>query len=114
MQLKCYVYVDGQRYEVNRGENLRQILLHHKHSPHNSNSYISCQGIGSCGTCAVEVFDGDAGEVTFMERWRLCFPPHKIGPNPMRLACQVTVTQDIHIRKHTGFWGTFSDEKMDR
>ena len=109
--MKCYVYFDKRKFEANSGENLRQVLLRHQDSPHNANSYISCQGIGSCGTCAVEVIDGDAGEITFMESWRLRFPPHKKGPGPMRLACQVTITQDLRIRKHAGFWGAFREKK---
>lgn len=108
---KCYVYVGGQKIEARKGDNLRRVLIRNHSSPHNANAYISCRGIGSCGTCAVEIVDGDAGEVTFMEKWRLRFPPHKIGPNPMRLACQVTITQDLHIRKHAGFWGAYVDGK---
>lgn len=103
--MKCFVYFDGQQIEANIGENLRSALLRHNCSPHNAKSFISCQGLGSCGTCAIEVVDGDAGVVTHMERWRLRFPPHKDGPNPMRLACQVTVAEDLKIRKHMGFWG---------
>ena len=108
------MYFDKQKLEANSGENLRRVLLRHQRSPHNASSYISCQGIGSCGTCAVEIINGDAGEVTLMERWRLRFPPHKKGPDPMRLACQVTITQDLHIRKHSGFWGARSEEKKYR
>ena len=112
--MKCYVYLGGRQIEAQKGENLRSILLRQQHSPHNAHSYISCQGLGSCGTCAVEVVNGDAGDVTYMEQWRLRFPPHSKGPNPMRLACQVTVMQDLHIRKHTGFWGVYCDEKKYR
>ena len=104
------MHVNGQKIEVHEGDNLRRALIRSCHSPHNYKSFISCQGLGSCGTCAVEIIRGDAGEATFMEKWRLRFPPHKIGPNPMRLACQVTVKQDLYIRKHSGFWGAFDDE----
>ena len=103
------MYVGGQKIEAIKGDNLRRVLIRNQKSPHNANAYISCQGLGSCGTCAVEVVDGDAGEVTFMEKWRLRFPPHKDGPSPMRLACQITITQDVHIRKHRGFWGAYVD-----
>ena len=108
--LKCYVYINDHVIETRKGENLRRVLMQNQRAPHNANPYISCQGLGSCGTCAVEVLKGDAGKVTFMERWRLRFPPHKQGPQPMRLACQITITEDLHLRKHTGFWGAFIDE----
>ena len=107
--MKCYVYVGEHRLEAKTGENLRKVLLRNHHSPHNAHFAISCHGLGSCGTCAIEVVEGEVGEATFMERWRLRFPPHKVGPNPMRLACQITVTKDLHIRKHFGFWGVYRD-----
>lgn len=87
------------------GARLRDVLHQHGVSPHNQSRFVSCQGFGSCGTCAVEIRSGDAGPVTAMERWRLAFPPHRGGPTPMRLACQVRVTDDLEVVKHPGFWG---------
>ena len=88
-----------------KGENLRKVLLRNNLTPHNRSFFFSCQGIGSCGTCAVEVIRGHAGPVTGMEKWRLRFPPHKSGPHPMRLACQVSVSTDLEIKKWPGLWG---------
>lgn len=87
------------------GTTLRSALLAGAASPHNQSHLVSCQGLGSCGTCAVEVLAGEVGAPTAMERWRLAFPPHRDGPTPMRLACQVRVTADLEVRKHPGFWG---------
>ena len=95
----------GQELWGRLGENLRQALLRQQVSPHNQSAYLSCQGIGSCGTCAVEIIRGDAGPVTFMERWRLNFPPHTAGVKPMRLACQIKLKEPLEIRKSSGFWG---------
>jgi ferredoxin len=61
-------------------------------TPHNGRAaLINCRGLGTCGTCAVEV----QGEVeprgwTPQERLRLNFPPHAPPRNArLRLACQV-------------------------
>ena len=89
-----------------KGQTLRRALLQKGCPPHNQSPYASCQGIGSCGTCAVEIIAGDAGPITTMERWRLRFPPHRSGPNPMRLACQIKLQDDLIIKKWPGFWGS--------
>ena len=89
-----------------KGQNLRDLLLQQGLKPYNQSKYASCQGFGSCGTCAVEVITGDAGPITKMEKWRLRFPPHRNGPNPMRLACQITLQGDLVLKKWPGFWGS--------
>ena len=109
--MKRNIHINGTIIKAEIGANVRQVLIRHGQSPHNAHHYLSCQGIGSCGTCAIEVESGNAGVPTVMEKWRLRFPPHKKGPNPMRLACQVTLTEDLHIRKHNGFWGNCPMEK---
>jgi len=65
---------------------------------------IHCRGLGTCGTCAVEV-DGPLTEMTRIERWRLSFPPHQKGSR-LRLACQCRVLGDIEVHKRPGLWGT--------
>ena len=94
--------VDG----VQRGELLRTALLRRGISPHNNNSMlINCRGLGTCGTCAVEVRgDVEPAEASARERLRLSFPPHELRPN-LRLACQCTVRGDVVVSKFEGFWG---------
>lgn len=99
------VTIDGDTIDCPSGMRLRSALLGAGRSPHNQSHLLSCQGIGSCGTCAVEVVAGDAGPVTKMEHWRLAFPPHRLGAVPMRLACQVRVHHDLEVRKWPGLWG---------
>jgi ferredoxin len=72
---------------------------------------MNCTGIGSCGTCAVEIH-GEVGPLTAMERWRLAFPPHHPSRG-LRLACQVKVTSDLVVIKHSGFWGQHVDAPED-
>jgi ferredoxin len=94
---------------IDEGANLRKALLSHGQSPYNGlSAYLNCRGMGSCGTCAVRI-KGHLNPPTFMEKWRLGFPPHRKS-NGLRLACQVKVKSDLIIEKGKGFWG----EKIDQ
>ena len=104
--------------QIQKGEILRTAMLRRGSSPHNGRSrLINCRGLGTCGTCAVEIESStnknnghsavEPSERNTKERIRLNFPPHGSSeqcPN-LRLACQVQVMDDIRIRKRTGFWG---------
>lgn len=104
--------------KVQKGEVLRTALLRRGASPHNGRArLINCRGLGTCGTCAVEIEAGGDGAIApyernTKERLRLNFPPHGSpdqSPN-LRLACQVQVQDDISVRKRTGFWGQDTEE----
>jgi ferredoxin len=98
------VWFQGQRLECKTGDTLRDVLLGAGLSPHNGRaSWLNCRGLGTCGTCAVEV-TGPVSEKTARETWRLNFPPHR-APSPLRLSCQVKVMGDLTVVKHEGFWG---------
>jgi ferredoxin len=101
------VTFEGERIECESGARLRNVLLDAGHSPHNGPTALSCHGLGTCGTCAVEI-DGDVAAPTARERRRLDFPPHSIDRG-LRLACQVRVTDDLTATKHDGFWGQHTD-----
>lgn len=101
------VTFDGERIECETGDRLRAVLLDAGVSPHNGPSALSCHGLGTCGTCAVDI-DGDVTEPTARERARLDFPPHASGSG-LRLACQVRVTDDLVVSKHGGFWGQHTE-----
>lgn len=86
------------------GENLRQVLMKHQAPLYNGKAnIINCMGIGSCGTCAVEIA-GDLPPKNWKENARLSFPPHK-KDSKRRLACQIKVESDLIIKKYDGFWG---------
>ena len=94
----------GQKIACEKGDNLRLTLMRRKASPYNgAATWLNCKGFGSCGTCAVKI-QGEVSPITFMEKWRLAFPPHKRS-NGLRLACQVKVLGDLKIEKGKGFWG---------
>ncbi len=91
-----------------RGDNLRSVLLRHKPSIRGSlyngaAGLTHCRGLGTCGTCAVDV-KGDLTPMTKIEKWRLAFPPHQLDSG-LRLACQVCVMGDLVVTKHSGLWG---------
>lgn len=93
-----------QEITCNEGDNLRQVLLENNLPLYNGNAkIINCHGIGSCGTCAVEI-EGEVLGKNWKEKARLSLPPHS-SDSPKRLACQVSVTGDMTIKKCSGFWG---------
>lgn len=103
--------------QIEKGELLRSAMLKRGLSPHNGRArLINCRGLGTCGTCAVEITcNSDSGieprERGTKENLRLNFPPHgsaNQSPN-LRLACQVQVYDDIVVKKRTGFWGQDTD-----
>ena len=95
------------KIECQKGENLRKVLM--RKAPwfiyHKPMNLIHCRGLGTCGTCAVEI-SGKTNDVSSIEKWRLNFPPHKnsIGKG-LRLACQVEVQEDLELSKWDGLWG---------
>lgn len=106
--------------EVREGEILRTAALRRGISPHNGRSrLINCRGLGTCGTCSVEINGAVEDECSVVpvdrntkERLRLNFPPHSTdnqSPN-LRLACQVQVCGDLRVVKRNGFWGQNKDE----
>ncbi|KAL7471980.1 hypothetical protein ACHAXS_012314 [Conticribra weissflogii] len=120
----------AKRINIRKGELLRSALLKRGISPHNGKSrLINCKGLGTCGTCALEIYDNNARQTsgedssipailpmerTTKEKLRLNFPPHGSedqSPN-LRLACQVSVEGDIIVKKRTGFWGQDTDGKL--
>lgn len=105
------VHFMGRATECAAGTRLRDALLDAGLTPHHSAmTILNCHGLGTCGTCAVEVC-GDPGAVTeptAIERWRLSFPPHS-ADSGLRLACQCRVLGEVEVVKHPGFWGQHRD-----
>lgn len=98
------VIAQGKTIHCEMGANLRRVLITHHVDLYNGKStLINCRGIGSCGTCAVQI-EGEVSEANWRDRARRSFPPHN-PENKVRLACQTKVLGDIRVTKFNGFWG---------
>lgn len=98
------ITAQGKTFECHRGSNLRQVLLAHGVELYNGNAkFINCMGIGSCGTCAVEL-EGEVSAPNWKDNARRSLPPHSPTAN-RRLACQTKVLGDVRVTKYGGFWG---------
>ncbi len=98
------ITVQGKTITCDRGANLRRVLLKHNIDLYNGNAkLINCRGIGSCGTCALEI-EGEVSEPNWKDKTRRSLPPHSPAKN-RRLACQTQVLGDIKLTKYDGFWG---------
>ena len=111
---------DGTKtIKAKKGEILRTAMLKGGISPHNGKSrLINCRGLGTCGTCAVEITKSQKKddnetpcifpkERNLKEQLRLQFPPHGSvdQSSNLRLACQVQLLDDVDVTKRSGFWG---------
>lgn len=98
------ITTQGETFECNLNANLRQVMLKNQVPVHNgAANTINCHGLGTCGTCAVEI-EGAASAMGWREKARLSLPPHSLEKN-RRLSCQVSVLGDLMVIKHQGFWG---------
>ena len=103
------ITAQGKTVHCKTGANLRQALIKNGidlYSP--KANYVNCMGIGTCGTCAVEIESAipeDAvSDANWRDKARRSLPPHN-PDKPLRLACQTKVLGDIRVTKYKGFWG---------
>jgi ferredoxin len=98
------VTAQGRTFSCPVGANLRQVLLANEIELYNGNAkFINCMGIGTCGTCAVEI-EGEVSAPNWKDNARRSLPPHD-RDRPLRLACQTQVLGDIRVTKYRAFWG---------
>lgn len=100
------VQIENRKIECSAGANLRRVLMAAGVRLYNGPMrVVHCRGLGTCGTCAVQV-SGKVSPPTSVERWRLAFPPHNQSlANGLRLACQCRVEGDLVVLKRDGWWG---------
>lgn len=102
------VTAQGKTFECESGANLRKVLLNNGIDLYNGQSkLINCRGIGSCGTCAVQI-EGTVSATNWRDRARRSLPPHN-PDRDLRLACQTQVLGDIRVAKYMEFWGQGSE-----
>ena len=105
------IQIGSSHIPCEQGDNLRRVLLRAGAPVYNTGArLVHCPGLGTCGTCAVEI-EGRVSEVTAIEKWRLGFPPHQ-SDSGLRLACQCRVEGDLLVIKHPGFWGHLTDTQQ--
>lgn len=98
------IQAQGQTFECAVGMNLRQALLAQGIAVHNdAANVINCRGLGTCGTCAVQIA-GEVAPMSWREQTRLSLPPHDLS-RQRRLCCQIQVVGNLSITKYDGFWG---------
>ncbi|MBL1174046.1 2Fe-2S iron-sulfur cluster-binding protein [Pantanalinema sp. GBBB05] len=98
------IRAQGKTFECDTGANLRQVLLQNGIDVYNGKAaVINCHGLGTCGTCAVQV-EGNVSDPSWRETTRLSLPPHQTNKQ-RRLACQTQVLGDLTVTKYDGFWG---------
>lgn len=106
---------DNHSIQCEAGDNVRRVLMNAGLPLYNGAAkFIHCRGLGTCGTCAVEI-KGETSPMTGVEAWRLNFPPHRGQGNKekLRLACQCCVQGDLEITKHDGMWGQLTTEESN-
>ncbi len=94
------VQIDDEfrRITVNKGENLRQILLENDISPYGTiPDKINCGGRGLCATCGVHIRIGEPSPKHWHDRIGAKF-------GYPRLSCQVTIDHDMTVRILTEKW----------
>lgn len=98
------IRAQGKTFECETGANLRQVLLQNGIDVYNGKAaVINCHGMGTCGTCAVEI-EGAVSDPSWRETARLSLPPHQASKQ-RRLSCQTQVLGDVSVTKYDGFWG---------
>jgi len=98
------VSAQGKVVDCESGANLRQVLLAHGIDLYNGQAkVINCHGLGTCGTCAVQL-EGEVSAPNWKDKTRRSLPPHHPDRN-LRLACQTQVLGDVKVTKYDGFWG---------
>lgn len=85
--------------EVPVGQDLRSALLDEKIEIYEGIwSLLNCHGKGTCGTCQVEVIEGEGlNDPSFYERKRLELQGRGPDPSRLRLACLTRCYRDATV-----------------
>ena len=92
--LKIRFEKENRAIEVKEGENLREAAIRNKFTiyPHIT-KILNCRGRGLCTACTVQVLSGKVEPRNETEIDKL-----SKKPDDFRMACQITVTDDLVVR----------------
>ena len=94
--LKVHFEKETRTIQVEPGENLRQAAIRNKFSVYaNIHKILNCRGRGLCTACTVQVIAGKVEPRNETETEKLAKKPADF-----RLACQVTVNDDLVVKTH--------------
>ena len=94
--LKVHFERENRTIQVEPGENLRQAAIRNKFSIYaNIHKILNCRGRGLCTACTVQVIAGKVEPRNETETEKLAKKPADF-----RLACQVTVNDDLVVKTH--------------
>ena len=94
--LKVHFEKENRTIQVEPGENLRQAAIRNKFSVYaNIHKILNCRGRGLCTACTVQVIAGKVEPRNETESEKLAKKPADF-----RLACQVTVNDDLVVKTH--------------
>ncbi|MBT3365771.1 MAG: (2Fe-2S)-binding protein [Nitrospina sp.] len=94
--LKVHFEKENRTIQVEPGENLRQAAIRNKFSVYaNIHKILNCRGRGLCTACTVQVIAGKVEPRNETETEKLAKKPADF-----RLACQVTVNDDLVVKTH--------------
>ena len=94
--LKVHFEKENRTIQVEPGENLRQAAIRNKFSVYaNIHKILNCRGRGLCTACTVQVIAGKVEPLNETETENLAKKPADF-----RLACQVTVNDDLVVKTH--------------
>lgn len=94
--LKVHFQKENRTIQVEPGENLRQAAIRNKFSIYaNIHKILNCRGRGLCTACTVQIVAGNVDPRNETETEKLAKKPADF-----RMACQVTVNDDLVVNTH--------------
>jgi ferredoxin len=95
---------EHRAFEVDAGSNLRLVMLRVGVSPYEGvDRLINCRGHNFCGTCAVEIVEGQGASPRTQEEETTLggsLVVARVVAKNVRLACQTKVTGDMTVKSH--------------
>lgn len=94
--LEIHFEVQNRTIQVEPGTNLREAAINNKISIYpNIRKILNCRGRGLCTSCKVKIVSGKVGPRNEVEQDKL-----KNADPEVRLACQITVEDNLVVKSH--------------